>query len=356
MTNTLCLAVFVDGLATVRRQLGWSGCACSGIRGWGICLRLVAWLDLTPQEAIRRLSPDGVSLSPGRSALASLAHMVPEEGGDAEEDLNLKLVVLGANGYRPNDLGHTACYAIPELGIMLDAGTGMYRMADYLQTAQIDVYLSHAHPDHTWGLTQLEFMFWRGMVQDALVRDGKVNLASIFRSLQESPPKVRVHAVEEHLQNVEYLVRKFRDRSLIDYVRLQDAEQLPGAGTLRSFPLQHRRNEQCFGFRLDWPGRSLAYVTDTYGEPGAGYAEEIRAADLLLHECYMPDDEPDIARQIGHSHITPVARLAAEAGVGRLVLVHLSPFRPEACEPDLDRAHSIFPGTEVAFDGMEIEF
>ncbi len=42
----------------------------------------------------------------------------------------MKLVVLGSNGYRPTDLGHTACYAIPELGLLLDAGSGLYRMVD----------------------------------------------------------------------------------------------------------------------------------------------------------------------------------------------------------------------------------
>jgi hypothetical protein len=36
----------------------------------------------------------------------------------------MKLVVLGSNGFLPNDLGQTACYAIPELSISLDAGTG----------------------------------------------------------------------------------------------------------------------------------------------------------------------------------------------------------------------------------------
>jgi hypothetical protein len=38
------------------------------------------------------------------------------------------------------------------------------------------------------------------------------------------------------------------------------------------------------------------------------------------------------------------------------VLIHLSAFRPEHGEPELDRARAIFPRTEVAFDGMEIEF
>jgi len=50
----------------------------------------------------------------------------------------MKLVVLGSNGYRPSDLGHTACYAIPELGLTLDAGTGLYRMVDYLQMERLD--------------------------------------------------------------------------------------------------------------------------------------------------------------------------------------------------------------------------
>ncbi len=82
----------------------------------------------------------------------------------------MKLVVLGSNGYRANDLGHTACYAIPELGIVLDAGTGMYRLVDYLQTEEFDVYLSHSHPDHVTGLTNLEFIFWRKMKREALAR------------------------------------------------------------------------------------------------------------------------------------------------------------------------------------------
>jgi hypothetical protein len=44
----------------------------------------------------------------------------------------MKLIVLGSNGYRANDLGHTACYTIPELGLTLDARTGPYRMANAL--------------------------------------------------------------------------------------------------------------------------------------------------------------------------------------------------------------------------------
>lgn len=137
---------------------------------------------------------------------------------------------------------------------------------------------------------------------------------------------------------------------------MEPTERIEGDGTLTSFPLPYREGELCFGFRLDRQGRSLAYVTDTCADPGAPYVEELRGVDVLLHECYMPDDEPDLARRIGHSHITPVAQVAAEAGVGRLVLVHLNALRPEAGEPELDRGHTVFPATQVAFDRMEIEF
>lgn len=87
----------------------------------------------------------------------------------------MKLVVLGANGYRPNDLGYTSCYAIPEMGIVLDAGTGMFRMADHLEIEALDVYLTHSHRDHTWGLVYLEFMYWRRKAREA--KSGRAGLA-----------------------------------------------------------------------------------------------------------------------------------------------------------------------------------
>lgn len=108
--------------------------------------------------------------------------------------------------------------------------------------------------------------------------------------------------------------------------------------------------------QIDKPGGSLAYVTDTYGEPDARYLEKIRGVDVWLHECFVTDDDPEFARRSGHSHITPIAQLAAEAQVVRLVLIHLSALRPEVGEPELDRVQSISPNTEVAFDRMEIEF
>jgi ribonuclease BN (tRNA processing enzyme) len=266
----------------------------------------------------------------------------------------MKLVVLGSNGYRPTDLGQTACYAIPELGVILDAGSGIYRLVDYLQTNQLDIYLTHAHSDHYGGLMYLDFVFWKKFALEALERGIKPKRESFYKSLEAPQPKARVHVAPEVLEYIPSHVRHFRDNNFYEFLPLKAVEELTGGARLTSFPVDH--TVTCYGFRLDHPGGSLAYVTDTYCGPDSSYLEKIRGVDVLLHECCVSDDDPEFARRVGHSHITPVAHLAAEAQVGRLILIHLSAMRPEMGEPELDRALPIFPQTEIAFDRMEIEF
>ena len=67
----------------------------------------------------------------------------------------MKLVLLGTTGYHPNDERQTACFMLPEQGIVLDAGTAMYRVRDQLVTPELDIFLTHAHLDHIVGLTFL---------------------------------------------------------------------------------------------------------------------------------------------------------------------------------------------------------
>jgi ribonuclease BN (tRNA processing enzyme) len=72
-------------------------------------------------------------------------------------------------------------------------------------------------------------------------------------------------------------------------------------------------------------------------------------------DVYLSHDHPD--HTLGLTWVRHIFwKKATEAGVGRLVLIHLSSFRPEHGEPELDHACPIFPRTKVAFDGMEIEF
>jgi ribonuclease Z len=246
----------------------------------------------------------------------------------------MKLVVLGSTGYHPNDRRQTACFMIPELGIVLDAGTGMYRVGDWLATSELDIFLTHAHLDHVVGLTFLFDVF----------RDRQMDRVDVFGEAE------KIAAIRKHLLHP--LI--FPVHPPCKLHNLPAKVPLRGGGMLTHFPLCHPGGS--IGLRLDWPDRSLAYVTDTTASLNATYLDSIRGVDLLLHECYFPDNEQEMALKTGHSCTTAVAEVAREAGVKRLVLVHLLPLSNELDPVGLDVARSIFPNTELGTDRLELEF
>jgi ribonuclease BN (tRNA processing enzyme) len=246
----------------------------------------------------------------------------------------MKLVVLGSTGYHPNELRQTACFMLPELGVVLDAGTGMFRVRDFLCTPRLDIFLTHAHLDHVFGLT---FLF------DVLAGHEST-------SVTVHAEADKLAAIEEHLLSPLLFPVKLPCK----YEPLTESFEFADGGRLTHFPLEHPGGT--VGFRLDWPDRSLAYVTDTIARPGAPYLDAIRNVDVLLHECYFPDSGQQMANLTGHSHTTPVAQLARDANVGRLILIHLSPSSNEVDPICVEAARRVFPATEIATDRMEIEF
>ncbi|WP_169797091.1 MBL fold metallo-hydrolase, partial [Streptacidiphilus griseoplanus] len=69
-------------------------------------------------------------------------------------------------------------------------------------------------------------------------------------------------------------------------------------------------------------GRALAYSGDT--GPCAELTELARGADLFLCEASFTDGKEDIPDL--HLNGREAGRIAAEAGVGRLVLTHIPPW------------------------------
>src|SRR3954447_20804158 len=176
----------------------------------------------------------------------------------------MKVVLLGTGGYYPTNRRHTACMMLPEVGVVLDAGTGMCRVGEFLQTERLDIFLTHAHLDHVAGLTYLLNVVPEDVQAASVVHGEGAKLA----------------AVREHLFAEEIFPVPPRFR----FAQLSAAPMnLAGGGQLTWFPLEHPGGS--IGYRLEWPGHSMAYVTDTTARKGAAYVEKIRRVDLLIHEA-----------------------------------------------------------------------
>jgi len=233
---------------------------------------------------------------------------------------------------------------------MLDAGSGLYRASPYLQTASLDIYLTHAHSDHILGLDYLVGAILKKSFTESQLHVSNENMQALFQWTDEFVSRVRVHAAPSTLIEVQQAF----DGLAVQWCALEAEERLSGGGMLTYFALEH--TIACVGFRLDWPGHSLAYVTDTVAKPDAPYIDHIKRVDLLLHDCYLPNRLAKIAEQTGHSHTAAVAQVAAAAQVGRLILIHHNTLGLKIDGAELESARAIFPSTEVGLDGMEVEF
>jgi ribonuclease Z len=250
----------------------------------------------------------------------------------------MKLLLLGTSGYHPNERRHTACLMLPAEGIVLDAGTGFFRVRPQLATRTLDILLTHVHLDHVVGLTFLLSTAWQKSLERITVHGAAEKLAAI-----------REHLLSEQL---------FPAPLPCQWQPLSDGPLTLGNVRVTHFPLSHPGGS--LGYRLDWsdskPQRALAYVTDTTAAKDADYVQHIRGVDLLVHECNFRDGQEEWAAKTGHSSMTPVAQVAAAAGAGRLILTHFDSLDESEDPIDLAAARRIFRATDLGHDGMEIDF
>lgn len=248
----------------------------------------------------------------------------------------MNLHCLGTAGYHPSETRQTSCYFIPSSGIVLDAGSGLFRLPPLIQTDHLDILLSHSHLDHICGLTFLLSVLYQHPVSEVRIWGEEQKLGAI-----------RDHLFCESIFPVELEVHW-------NSVRAGERFTLNDQATVLPFALQHPGGSM--GYRIDWADRSMAYVTDTTAAPDADYVSLVRGVDLLLHECNFRTNQDDWAIKTGHSSTLRVGQTAAAIAAAQTWLVHLNPLETGDDPVGIADAETYQPGIGAVCDQQVIQF
>ncbi len=252
----------------------------------------------------------------------------------------MRVHCLGTTGYHPSPSRHTACYYLPDQGLLLDAGTGMLSLTKYLMAEpreSLDLILSHAHLDHTVGLTFILDTFAVTALKSVRVWGMRAKLDAVRDHLFSDhlfpvlPPSISFHPLDE----------------------VACPLKLAGGASISWFPLEHPGGS--IGFRIQCADRTVAYVTDTVARPASPYLSEIRDLDFLLHECYFTDEFQALAEKTGHSWLSAVTELVKTVRPRKTGLIHLNPLAEVLGSSMILTAEHAQLGMFIAGEGETLE-
>jgi ribonuclease BN (tRNA processing enzyme) len=245
------------------------------------------------------------------------------------------LLLLGSAGWIPTGERETCCALLREgpEAIAIDAGTGLRRLVtDHALldgVERLTILLTHFHLDHTAGLSFVPAL--RERVRCEVVGPGAAVYGTPTRAILDrllgSP-----------------LFPSSPDRM---FAAVRELE--PGGLRLGDTPITWRRQDlhtdPTVAYRI---GDAFAYCTDTAED--AATARFAAGTAVLLHEAVFGGDRTD---STSHAAAGEAARIARDAGVDRLVLIHRT---VEAATDDelVSAARKHFPASELGVDLQRI--
>ncbi|PZF84935.1 MBL fold metallo-hydrolase [Jiangella anatolica] len=258
----------------------------------------------------------------------------------------MRIVLHGVRGSTPapgaafvRTGGHTSCVSVtvrdePAPRLVLDAGTGLANLTALLRGAPYrgDLVLSHLHWDHVQGLP----FFRSGDVDGADVRLTLPAQSGASPSVPGSAAALLRRAMSPpHFPiGPDGLAGRWRFDA-------RDAGWFAAGGArVRLADVPHKGG-RTFGIRVEADGASFAYLPDHALGAGDGPATDlVRGVDVLFHDAQFADGERYWAKEYGHSTVGDAVALAARARVGRLVLIHHAPARPDDEVDELAATHA----------------
>ena len=245
-----------------------------------------------------------------------------------------------------NTGGNTPCIVLQyadEPVVIIDAGTGIRLFGQSLAATEkgfeATLLLSHFHWDHIQGFPYFapayskntNLQTWSGVPACKV----KQNLSS---------------------QMVEPFFPVSFDKLPAHCMFHQINESGFSAGSLQVTPVTLNHPGSATGFRINSAAGSIIYVSDH--EHGVSdidrqIEEKAQGANLMIYDAHFTPEEYPSFRGWGHSTWEEGCRMAARAGVQKLVLFHHSPARTDTQVASLvAQAQNAFPKT-IAADERE---
>ncbi|MCF8092168.1 MAG: MBL fold metallo-hydrolase [Desulfotignum sp.] len=227
--------------------------------------------------------------------------------------------------------GDTTCIQITAGSgetVIIDAGTGIRRLGNFLLEQKINRYymlLTHCHWDHIMGIP-----FFRPLLYSRntlIVQDRKFDRFStkdVFNQVMSSPFfPVGLDDLNADIRFDAALNTRFHIGSL----------------EIDTIPTSHSQGS--LGYKFTENGKTFVFLTDNeleYAHPQSrgfdGYKQFSQDADILFHDAEYTRDEYRHRNGWGHSSVPQTLELALKAGAGQLGLIHLNQDRSDQ---DMDK-------------------
>jgi ribonuclease BN (tRNA processing enzyme) len=245
--------------------------------------------------------------------------------------------------------------------VVIDCGLGVTRG---LVEAGVDlkslqtIVLTHLHSDHVLELGGLVHTAWVTGLRTKIHIYGPPGVLAYWNGF------LAAMSYDIHLRVVDD-----GRVPLIDLVEVHEVNEdtfTLGSVTVKTLKVKHPPVDVALSYRFEGSKMVTFSGDTTYFPPLADFA---RGSDLLIHEAMLPEGIEVILQKTGggeklrahlnasHTNVDDVARIARDAGVGKLALNHLVPVDdPRFTHADwLARVAAVWDGPAlVGQDGLEI--